>query len=99
MNKYVYPPCNSSLATSFVFKILSKTEEVGITSLFGGSVASDEGVYGGSAVPNLQFVPDLNVVVREGEECVRRALEELAASAGRAEEANEAIASWTSLAV
>ena len=71
-------------------------EEVGITSRFGGSVASDErelaideGVSGSSAVPNLKFVSHLNVVVREGEECVRRALEEVEASDGWAEEASE----------
>ena len=42
MNKYVSPPCNSSLATSFNIEKKGTTEEeVGITSLFGGSVASD----------------------------------------------------------
>ena len=62
-------------------------EEVKITSPFGGSVASDElelaiddGVPQSNAVPNVQFVADLDVVVREGEECVRRALEEVEAS-------------------
>ena len=71
-------------------------EEVGITSPFGGSVASDEqelaideGVPGSSAVPNLQFVPDLNVVISEGEECVRQGLAEVEASVGQAEEASE----------
>ena len=60
----------------------SKEEEVRITSPFGGSIASDEremaideSVSQSNAVPNLQFVPDLDVVIREGEECVRRALE------------------------
>ena len=78
-------------------KILSTTEEeVWITSPFGGSVVSDEpelaideGVPESSAVPNLQFVPDLDVVVREGEECVRRAWEEVEASDSRTEEASE----------
>ena len=71
-------------------------EEVDITSLFGGSVSSDErglaideGVPGSSAVPNLQFVPDLNVVISEGEDCVRGALAEIEASDGRSREANE----------
>ena len=41
MNKYVNPTCNSSLATSFLKKVSAIEEEVGITSLFGGSVASD----------------------------------------------------------
>ena len=68
-------------------------EEVG--SPFGGSVASDErelandeGVPESNVVPTLQFVPVLDVVVREGEECVRRALEAVEASDGRTEEAS-----------
>ena len=71
-------------------------EEIGITSPFGGSVASDErelavdeGVPGSNAVRNFQFVLDLDVVVKEGEECVRRALEEVEASDSRTEEASE----------
>ena len=77
--------------------ILSKSEnEVGIPSPSGGSVASDEpelaideGVPESSVVPNLQLVPDSNVIIREGEECVRRALEEIEASDSRTEEASE----------
>ena len=49
-------------------------EEVRITSPLGGSIASDEREQAGdesvlqsNAVPNLQFVPDLDVVIREGE--------------------------------
>ena len=76
---------------------MSKSEkEVGITTPFGGSVASDEpelaideGVPEISVVPNLQFVPDSNVVIQEGEECVRRVLEETEASDSRTEEASE----------
>ena len=71
-------------------------KDVGITSPFGGRVSSDERelandecVSGSSAVPDLKFVPNLVVVVREGEECVRRALAEVEASVGRDEEANE----------
>ena len=67
-----------------------------ITSLFGGSVDSeepelaiDEGVPESSVVPNLQFVPDSNVVLQEGEECVRRVLEEIEANDSRTEEASE----------
>ena len=78
-------------------QILSANErEVKITSPFGGSVASDkrelaidESVPQSNAVPNFQFVPDLDVVVMEGEECVRRALEEVKASDSRTEEASE----------
>ena len=78
-------------------QIKSKSEkEVGITSPFGGSVASDEpelaideGVPESSSVPILHFVPDSNAVMREGEECVRRVLEEIEASDSRTEEASE----------
>ena len=71
-------------------------EEVGITSPFGGSVSSDErelaideGVAGSIAVPNLQFVPDLTVVISKREECVRRALAKFEASFGRTDEASK----------
>ena len=37
----------------------------------------------------MQFVPDLNVVINEGEYCVRRALAEVGAGVGQAEEASE----------
>ena len=78
-------------------QILSAIEgDVSITSPFGGIFASDErelaigeSVPQSSIVPNLQFVPDSNVVIREGEECVRRALEEVEASDSRTEEASE----------
>ena len=76
---------------------MSKSEkEVGTTSPFGGSVASDEpelaideGVPESRVVPTLQFVPDSNVVIQEREECVRRVLEEIEASDSRTEEASE----------
>ena len=78
-------------------QILSECEEeVGTRSPFNGSVASDdrelaidEGVPESSVVPNLQFVPDSNVVIQEGEECLRRVLEEIEASDSRTEEASE----------
>ena len=78
-------------------QILSASdEEVGITCPFGGSVASDkrelgidESVPQSKAVPNFEFVPDLDVVLREEEECVRRSLEEAEASDSRTEEASE----------
>ena len=76
---------------------MSECEEVvGTRSSFGGCVASDdrelaidEGVPESSVVPNLQFVPDSNVVIQEGEECVRRVLEEIEASDSRTEDASE----------
>ena len=71
-------------------------EEVGTRSPFGGSVARDdrelaidEGVPDSSVVPNLQFVTDSKVVTQEGEECVRRVLEEIEASDSRTEKASE----------
>ena len=71
-------------------------DEVGITSSFGGSVVSDErelaideGLAASKSFPSFHFVPDSNVVIREGEECVRRALEEAEENDGRAEEASE----------
>ena len=76
---------------------MSKSEkEVGMTSPFGGSCANDEpelvideGVPESSIIPKLQFVPNSNVVIQEGEECVRRVLEEIEASHSRTEEASE----------
>ena len=66
--------------------------EVESRSPFGGSVASDEpelaideGVPESSVFPKFQFVPDSSVIMREGEECVRSLLEEIAASDSRTE--------------
>ena len=76
---------------------MSKSEkEVEVMSPFGGSCASDEPelaiderVPESSIVPDLQFVPNSNVIIQEGEECVRRVLEEIGASDSRTEEASE----------
>ena len=99
MNKYVNPPCRviNHLPRRSLLPIMNNSErEVGIRSPFGGSVASDEpelaideGVPESSVVPNLQFVPNSNVSMQEGEECVRRVLEEIEASDSRTEEASE----------
>ena len=98
MNKYVNPPCKvTSRLRRRSLQVMSECEEeVGTRFPFGGSVASDdreltidEGVPESSVVPNLQFVPDSNVVIQEGEECVRRVLEEIEASDSRTEEASE----------
>ena len=71
-------------------------EEVRVMSPFGGSVTSDEpelaideDVPESSIVPDLQFVPNSNVVIQEGEECVRRVLEDIEASNSRTEEASK----------
>ena len=87
MNKYVDPPCNNSLATSFIIltKILSSSEredEVRRTSPFAddvveeGALEIDEREFGESVSPVPPFVPDLSVAEREGVECVRRVLEQ-----------------------
>ena len=99
MNKYVNPPCKviSHLPRRSLLPIMSNSErEVRIRSPFGGSVASDEpeleideDVPESSVVPNLQFVPNSNVSTQEGEECVRRVLEEIEASDSRTEDASE----------
>ena len=98
-NTYVNPPCKviSHLPRRSLQTMSECEEEVGTRSPFvGGSVASDdrelaidEGVPESSVVPNLQFVPDSIVVIQEGEECVRRVLEEIESSDNRTEEASE----------
>ena len=81
---------------SLLPKLSNFEREVGSRSPFGGSVASDEpelaigeGVPENSVVPNLQFLPDSNVIMQEGEECVRSLLEEIVASDSRTEETIE----------
>ena len=84
MNKYVNPPCNCSLATSFIIltKIMSspgRENEVGRTSPFveEGALEIDEREVEESVSPVSLFVPSLSVAEREGVECVRRVLEQL----------------------
>ena len=98
MKKCVNPPCKviSHLPRRSLQVMSECEEELGTRCPFGGSVASDdrdlavdEGVPESSVVPNLQFVPDSNVVIQEGEECVRRVLEEIEASDSRTEESSE----------
>ena len=52
-------------------------------------MAIDEGAPERSIVPDLQFVPNSVVVIQEGEECVRRVLEDIEASDSQTEEASE----------
>ena len=92
MNKYVNPPCkvisHLHLPRRSLLLIMSKSgEEVRVMSRFGGSVANDEpelatdeGVPESSIVPDLQFVPNSNVVIQERGECVKRVLEDIEAS-------------------
>ena len=99
MDKYVNPPCRdiSHLPRRSLLPIMSNSErKAGSRSHFGGSVRSDEpeltideGDPESSVVPNLQFVPNSNVSMQEGEECVRRMLEEIEASDSQTEEASK----------
>ena len=88
MNKYVNPPCNSPLATSFIIltKIMSSSErenEVGRTSPFADDVVEeraleiDEREVEESVSPVPPVVPNLSIAEREGVECLRRVLEQL----------------------
>ena len=88
LNKFVNPPCNSSLATSFIIltKLLSSSErenEVGRTSPFvddvveEGALEIDQREVEEIVSPVLSFFPNLSVAEREGVECVRRPLEQL----------------------
>ena len=92
MSKYVNPPCNSPLATSFIIltKIMSsprRENEVGRTSPFAedfvkeGALEIDEREVEESVSPVPPFAPDLSVAEREGVECVRRVLEQLSGEA------------------
>ena len=88
MNKYVNPPCNSSLATSFIIltKIMSSSErenDVRRASPFADDVVEegaseiDEREVEESVSPVPPFAPNLRVAERERAECVRRVLEQL----------------------
>ena len=74
---------------SFIFLILGFGAPSEVFSSNERELAIDESVPQSNAVPSLQFVPDLDVIIREGEECVRRALEQVEASDSRTEEASE----------
>ena len=88
MNKYVNPPCNSSLATSLIIltKIMSSSErenEVRKASPFAddvveeGALEIDEREVEENVSPVPPFAPKLSVAGREGIECFRRVLEHL----------------------
>ena len=89
MNKHVNPPCNSSLATSFIIltKIMSspgRENEVGRRSPVGDDFLEevvleiDEREVEESASPVPPFAGPFE---REGVECVRRVLEQLSSEA------------------
>ena len=77
MNKYVNPPCNSSLATSCAKSVMTGscgegkvaalfTE--GVSSSAEGELAIDKTASTVSLAPNVCVVPEISVPVREGEE-------------------------------
>ena len=84
MDKYVNPPCNSSLATSCGKSVMASFEGK-VAALFAESVSSsaegelaiDETASTVSLAPNVYVVPEMCVDVREGEECVQDFLDHL----------------------
>ena len=77
LNKYVNPPCNSSLATSCVnFVMTSSVGRVaalfteGVSSSAEGELAIDETASKVSLAPNVCVVPGVSAAVQEGKECV-----------------------------
>ena len=86
MNRYVNPPCNSSLATSWTKSVMASscgegkvaallTE--GVSSSAEGELAFDETASTVSLHPNSFVVPGVSVAVRKGEECVEEFLDHL----------------------
>ena len=78
LNECVNPPCNSSLATSYVKSVMSSFEgrvaalfTEGVSSSAEGELAIDEIASTVSLAPNVCVVPGLSAAVEEGVECVR----------------------------
>ena len=98
MNKYVNPPCNSSLATScgksVMASSLSKVAAlfaVGVSSSAECELAIDETASTVSLSPNVCVVPGVSAAVQEGEEYVREFADHLSGeeSAERDQEKDE----------
>ena len=77
MNKYINPPCNSSLATSCAKSVMASSEgnvaaffTEGVSISVEGELAIDETASTVSLTPNVCVVPGVSAVVEEGEECV-----------------------------
>ena len=76
LNKYVNPPCNSSLALYYA-KSIKASSEGRVAALFTESVSSsaegelaiDETASTVSLAPNVCVLPAISAVVEEGEEC------------------------------
>ena len=86
MNKFVNPPCNSSLVTSCAKSVIASscgdgeaavlfTE--GVSSSAEGELAIDEAASRVSLAPNVCVAPEISVAVREREECVQEFLDHL----------------------
>ena len=77
MNKYLNPPCNSSLATSCAKSIMASSggkvatlSTVGVSSSAEGELVIDETASTVSLAPNVCVVPGASAAVEEDEECV-----------------------------
>ena len=86
MNKYVNPPCNSSLATSCDKSVMASSCGEGkmaapFTEIVSRSaereLAIDETASTVSLVPNVCVVPGVSAAVREVEECVEEFVDHL----------------------
>ena len=77
MNKYVNPPCNSSLTTSCATFVMASSEgrvaalfTEGVSSSAERELAIDETASTVSLAPKIYVVPGVSAAVEEGEECV-----------------------------
>ena len=77
MNKYVNPPCNSSLATSYAKSVMASSEgriatlfTEGVSSSAEVELAIDETASRVSLAPNVCVVPGVSAAVEEGEQRV-----------------------------
>ena len=86
MNKYVNPPCKSSLITSCAKSVIASScgdgkaavlFAEGVSSSDEGELAIDEAASRVSLAPNVCVAPEISVAVREGEECVQDFLNRL----------------------
>ena len=78
MNKYVIPPCNSSLATPCAKSVMASScgegkptalFAKGVSSFLEGELAFDENASTVSLAPNICVDPGVSLAVQEGEEC------------------------------
>ena len=86
MNKYVNPPCNSSLATSCAKSVMANScgeDKVaalftdGVSNSVEGQLAIDETASTVSGASNVCVVPGVSVAVGKSEKCVEEFLDHL----------------------